>query len=170
MNRFLNLAASMALVATACGSLNHPSHPVDLPLRYHDSKSGFTFYLPDSWRGYSVLHKQWEGQTYVSANDTTITMARGPVIVLRHPDWTARKIYQDITLVVYTRSQWDGEKQGKFSCTYFAGGTMVELWHNHKYVFAMSTHEGKAELEGWQEVNQIVSRNVEANAPRLYPQ
>jgi hypothetical protein len=141
-----------------------------LPLRYHDTKTGFTFYLPETWRGYSVLHKEWQGQNYVPANDEYITVTCGPVFVLRHPHWTASKMYQDMTLVVYTRSQWDGEKQGKFSCTYFAGGTMVELWHNHNYVFAMSTHEGKAELEGWQEVNEIVTQNVQASPPHLYPQ
>ena len=57
--------------------------------------------------------------------------------------------------------------QGNFS---FAGGTMVELWRNHNYVLAMSTHEGKAELEGWQEVNAIVGQNVQASPPRLCPQ
>ncbi len=170
MNRLSYLASITALLATACGSLNHPSHPADLPPRYHDSKSGLTFYLPKSWRGYSVLHEEWQGLHYVPAKDENITVARGPVFVLRHPHWTATKMYQDITLVVYTRSQWDGEKQGKFCCTYFAGGTMVELWHNDNYVFAMSTHEGKAELEGWQEVNQIVSQNVQASQPHLYPE
>ncbi len=160
----------MALLATACGSFTHPHHPVGLPLRYHDTKCGFTFYLPDSWRGYSVLHGQWEGQTYVSANDTTITVTRGPVILLRHPQWNPTEPHQDITFVVYTRSQWDAERQGKFSCTYYAGGTMVEIWHSPKYVFSMSTHDSKAELKGWREVNEIVSQNVQANAPPLYPQ
>ena len=160
----------MALLATACVSLNHPNHPPGLPLRFYDSKTGFTFYLPETWRGYSVLHNEWQGQTYLPAKDENLTVTRGPVLVLRHPHWAPTKMYQDITLVVYTRSEWDEEKQGKFSCTYFAGGTMVELWHNHNYVLAMSTHEGKAELEGWQEVNQIVSQNVQARPPRLYPQ
>jgi hypothetical protein len=170
MRRLLFLSTTTAFLATACGTSNPPGHPAGFPLRYHDTKTGFTFYLPETWRGYSVLHNEWLGQTYVPANDENITVTRGPVFVLRHPHWTASKMYQDMTLVVYTRSQWDGEKQGTFSCTYFAGGTMVELWHNHNYVLAMSTHEGKAELEGWQEVNEIVSQNVQTSPPHVYPQ
>ena len=170
MRRLFFLSTTTAFLATACGTSNPPGHPAGLPLRYHDAKTGFTFYLPETWRGYSVLHEEWQGTTYVPAKDETVTVARGPVIVFRHPKWTAGKPYQDMTIVVYTRSQWDGEKQGTFSCTYFAGGTMVELWHNHNYVLAMSTHEGKAELEGWQEVNEIVSQNVQTSPPHVYPQ
>jgi hypothetical protein len=170
VNRFLYVPAIAALFAVGCGSLNHPSHPAGLALRYHDGKFGFTFYLPESWRGYSVLHKQWQGQTYIPAHDTNITVTRGPVIVLRHPQWKASEPHQDITFLVYTRKQWDGERQGKFSSTYYAGGTMVEMWHSPKYVFTMSTHDGKAELKSWREVNEIVSQNVQANGPPLYPQ
>ncbi len=170
MNKLFHTSMITALLATGCQSFTPPGHPSGLPLRYHDTKSGFTFYLPDSWSGYSVLHKEWHGTTYVPAKDEAVTVARGPVLVFRHPKWTASKPYQDMTVVVYTRSQWHAERQGVGSCTYFAGGTMVEIGHNRNYVFAMSTHEGKAELEGWREVNQIVSQNVQANAPRLYPQ
>ncbi len=170
MNRLLYLPAITGLLATACGSFSPPSHPAGLALRYHEPKSGFIFYLPESWCGFSVLHKEWLGQTYVAANDTTITVTRGPVIVLRHPQGTVGEPHQDITFLVYTRSQWDGEHQGKFSSTYYAGGTMVEIWHSRKHVFAMSTHDSKAELNGWREVNEIVSQNVQANEPRLYPQ
>jgi hypothetical protein len=168
MNKLLCASALMALFAIACGCLNPPSHPAGLGVRYHDTQSGFTFYLPATWRGYSVLNKQWEGQTYLPANDTTVTVAHGPVIVLRHPRWTISEPRQDITFLVYTHTQWDEEHQGKCSCTYYAGGTMLEMWHNHTYVFAMSTHDSKAELNGWREVNEIVSQNVRANAPRLY--
>ncbi len=159
-----------ALLPTACRSPGHPSQPTGLAVRYHDTKSGFTFYLPDSWRGYSVLHKQWEGQTYLPANDATITVTHGPVIVLRHPRWKASEPHQDITFLLYTRSQWDAEHQGKFSSTYYAGGTMVEMWHSRKYVFAVSTHDSKAELNGWREVSEVVSQNLQANPPHLYPE
>jgi len=169
-NKLLYIITTTALLATACQSFNPPSDSTGSALRYHNTQSGFTFFLPASWRGYSVLNKQWEGQTYLPANDTTLTVAHGPVIVLRHPQWTVSDPYQDITFLVYTRSQWDGEKLGKFSSTFYAGGTMVEMWHNHKYVFAMSTHDGKAELIGWREVNEIVSQNVHANAQHLYPE
>jgi hypothetical protein len=170
MNKLLYISAITALLTTACESFNPPSHPPGSALRYHNAKSGFTFFMPASWRGYSVLHEQWEAQTYLPANDTTLIVAHGPVIVLRHPHWTVSEPYQDITFLVYTRSQWDAEKQGKFCSTYFAGGTMVEMWHNRKYVFAMSTHESKSELNGWREVSEIVSHNLHAYEPPLYPE
>src|ERR1039458_1113211 len=87
-------------------ALNHPS---GLPVLYHNTQYDFTFFLPASWLGYSVLARQWmdeaiterlmssqgysefaqqwDGETYLPAADRTAIMEHGPMIVLRHPQW-----------------------------------------------------------------------------------
>ncbi|HXC36122.1 MAG TPA: hypothetical protein VNV43_09625 [Candidatus Acidoferrales bacterium] len=52
---FLCLALILAVGLIGCSSVYN--HPADLPIRYHNAKYDFTFYLPNSWRGYSVLTK-----------------------------------------------------------------------------------------------------------------
>jgi hypothetical protein len=140
-----------------------------VPVRYYNAQYDFTFFLPASWRGYSVLHKEWQGTIYVREKDETVVVATGPVLVFRHPKWTASKPYQDMTIVIYTRSQWYNERLGEGGCNYFAGGTMVEVCHNASYVFAMSTQEAKGEDNGWQDTSVIVSQNIQANEPLLAP-
>ena len=78
MNKVLYISAITALLTIACKSFNPPNHSPALALRYHDAASGLTFLLPATWQGYAVLLKHWEGQTYLPANDTTLTAAHGP--------------------------------------------------------------------------------------------
>ncbi len=92
------------------------------------------------------------------------------MIVLRHPQWRANDLYEDIPIMVFTRSQWESDKQGRFSIG--AGGFDQELWHNEEYVFGMSSRCNAADnVKGWREVAAIVEGNQAANnMPRSYPQ
>ena len=158
----------MALLASGCA--NAPTHPSALPLCYHNKEYALVFFLPASWQGYSVLLQQWEGISYSPAKDATAVTAQGPMIVLRNPQWKADDPYQDIPIMVFTRSQWDSNKQGRFGIG--AGGFDEEMWHNQKYVFGMSSRYNAADdVKGWKEVADIVEQNHAAhNMPRLYPQ
>jgi hypothetical protein len=169
MKKLLYTSIVTALLATGCGSLNAPNHPSGLPLLYHNAHYDFTFYLPASWQGYSVLVEQWQGTSYLPGKDTTAVTAQGPMIVLRHPQWRAGDRYQDIPIMVFTRSQWDSDQNGRFGIG--AGGFDEEMWHNEKYVFGMSSrYNGADSVKGWKEVADIVERNRAANKmPRLYP-
>jgi hypothetical protein len=40
---------------------------------------------------------------------------------------------------------------------------MDELWHNRKYMFAMSSRYTWGEVEGWEEVREIVEQNRATN-------
>src|SRR5437762_13659780 len=126
MKKRLHISIVTALLASGCA--NAPTHPSALPLRYHHKEYGLLFFLPPSWQGCSVLLQQWEGISYSPAKDATEVTAQGPMIVLRHPRWTADDPYQDIPLMVFTRSQWDSDKQGRFGIGY--GGFGGELWYN----------------------------------------
>lgn len=112
--------------------------------------------------------EQWEGTTYSPALDKTIVVGHGRVITLRHPQWRANTLYQDIPILVFTRAQWD---DGIWPSLY-AGGTMGELWHNQNYVFAMSSrYNADQQVKGWKEVNKIVEQNCNSNKmARLYPE
>lgn len=159
MTKLLYTSTIIVLLATGCGNLNAPSHPADLPLRYYNAQYNFTFFLPVSWERYSVLTQQW-----VPAYSAT--PEHGPTIVLRHPQWKASAPYHDIRILVFTRRQWEADKQGKIS--YGAGGVEEEVGHNDKYVFATWSRFYWDELKGWKEAGDIVNRNMAANAPHLH--
>lgn len=158
------------LLATGCGSLNVPNHPSDLPLRYHNAQYGLTFFLPSNWQGYSVLTQQWNSERYSPAADKTVVADHGPMITLRHPQWEASALYQDIPILVFTRSQWDALHQGKIWPSLYAGGVMDEMWHNRRFVFGISSrYNANDSVKDWKEVADVVERNRAANdATRLY--
>ncbi len=173
------------------GGADDRDHQSAAQVLYHNARYNFTFSLPASWRGYSVLAQQWEGQTYMpaairerasmisaslicvdmasSARDEVVVTEHGPIIVLRHPQWKASDPYQDIHILVFTRSQWEAHHQGRFGGI-GAGGVEEEIGHNSKYVFAISSRFNAADsVKGWKEATDIVGRHMAANAPRLHP-
>jgi hypothetical protein len=171
MRILIPLSVIVALLAAGCASLDVASRPSGLRLRYYDARSGLTFFLPTSWRNYSVSTQQMEDQGYSSSEDKDITVGYTPMITLRHPQWQASVPYQDIPILVFTRAQWDALHNGELWPSLFAGGLMVELWHSERFVFAMSNRYNWAdEMRGCKEVAKIVEQNRAANKmPDLYP-
>lgn len=157
----LQVLALAALLATGCASPNTAQPPSHLPLRYHNAQFGFTFFLPADWKGYSAFIEQWKGRSYLPAKNTTEVTARGPLIVLRHPQWRAEAPRQDIPILVYTREQWEAGTEDK--AFPYAGGVIDELWHNEHYVFALYSRYNWAELKGGEEVAKILEQNSAAN-------
>lgn len=169
MKSLLCVPAISALLVSGCGGVNVSDHPSDAPLVYRNPQYDFTFSLPAGWRGYSVLRQQWDGVSYSPAKDTTAVIAHGTIIVLRHPQWQADDPWQDIPIMVFTRGQWEADKQGRFSIG--AGGFDEEIGHNRKYVFGISSRFNAADsVKGWREATDIVDRNRAANAPHLHPE
>lgn len=165
--RRLSLAFAMAFLGAGCRSPNSSERSCDQPLCYHNAQYRFSFCLPASWRGYAVLVQQWEGQTYFAALDRTVVTERGPILVLRHPQWTASDPYQDIPILVFTRRQWETHHAG----TVGAGGVDEEISHNSKYVFAISSrYNADDSVKGWRETTYMVERNRTAHEPHLYPE
>jgi hypothetical protein len=140
----------------------------NLPLRYHNSQYDFTFSLPASWQGYLVLAEQWDGGDLSPAQDKIIYTEHGQQITLRHPQWKTNDLYQDIPIIVFNRKQWD---EGVWPNIY-AGGVMDEMWHNRKYVFAISSrYNADDEVKGGQEATDIIKQNCAANdMPHLHPE
>lgn len=147
-------------------------HPADLPVVYRNARYHLTFWLPESWKGYLVLIQQLDDEVYSPAADKLIIVGHNPMITLRHPGWQASAPYQDIPILIFTRNQWDDLNHGSLWPSLFAGGAMDELWHNQKYVFAMSSRYNAAdEVQGEKEVKDIISRNCATHTePHLYPE
>jgi hypothetical protein len=122
---------------------------------YKDTKYGFSFKLPASWKGYSIITDQWEG----IANDNGSTVDEtGPIISIRDPKWTKETPRQDIPLMVFTLNQWNSLKQGVFH----VGAAPVdptELGRNNYYVFALPARYNYAFLPGYEDVEKILANN-----------
>ena len=170
------LVCGTALLAASCHSLKTASQPSGLPLRYHNAQYGLTFFLPAGWRGYSVLVQQWDAPLHSADYQSEVGRESGPIIVLRNPHWRVDDHYQDIPIMVFTRSQWADEEQQRFFP--YACGLIGELWHNPKYVFGMWTryedldiqNNSGAEVKGVGEARDIIKGNRAANdMPPLYP-
>src|SRR5512133_1678455 len=171
------IVCSAALVASGCHSLETASHPSGLPIGYRNAQCGLTFFLPASWQGYSVLIQEWDAPLHSADYQTEVGRERGPIIVLRHPHWKESDHYQDIPIMVFSRSQWAAEEQQRFFP--YACGLIGELWHNPRYVFGLYTRyqdldiqsNHGMEVKGAEEVAEIIERNRACNdMPRLYPQ
>lgn len=158
------------LLATGCSSRKTAKYPDGLPVCYHNWQNGLTFYLPASWRGYSVSIMQLEDQKYSPAQDERITVSYTPMITLQNPTSCESSPYQDIPILVFTRAQWDDLNHADLWPSYFAGGVMDELWHNQKYVFAMSSrYNAEDDVRGCAEVARIIEQNRAANKmPEVY--
>ena len=166
----LRLSVIVALLTAGCASMDDANQPSGLPLRYHSARYGLTFYLPISWRGYSVSVQQLDDVRYSPAEDRQVIVGHTPMITLRHPQRQAGTRYQDIPILVFTRAQWAALHHGALWPSLFAGGVMDELWHSQRFVLAMSSRYNAAdEVKGWKEVAEIVEQNRTANKmPHLY--
>ena len=172
MRKLLQISVVAVLLTPGCPSVNVASQPTDLPLRYHDARYDLTFCLPASWRDYSVSIQQLEDERYSAAKDKPIIVGHTPMITLRHRRWQADAPYQDIPILVYTRVQWDALHHGELWPSVFAGGTMDELWHTERFVFAISSRSNAADkIRGWRETADVVEQNRAANKMlHLYPE
>jgi hypothetical protein len=141
--------------------------PAGLPVRYHDAKYDFLFFLPADWNGHSVLMKEWHADLHSTDYQAVIGREHGPIILLRHPQWKADQPHQDIPILVFTRDQWEAVIPQRLFVG--AGGTIDEISHSAKYVFAINSRHNWTELEGWQETGRIVQQNMTAGRPHLVP-
>ena len=122
-------------------------------IKYVNTKYRFAFSLPRSWKGHSVVAGRWQ--------DTPQDQVRqsGPEITLRHPQWTDENRRQNITIMVFTHSQWNSLQQGDFDVSASSVGP-GELGRNRRYVFAMPPRMIDSDNSyGWEEVVKIMQSN-----------
>ncbi|MFA5052934.1 MAG: hypothetical protein WC565_02675 [Parcubacteria group bacterium] len=123
-------------------------------LEYRNDTYGFYFTLPDSWEGYSIVKGGWEGNFIDSSSGTT----SGPLLSIRHPDWSEDVPRQDIPIMIFTHSEWEAVVAERLS----VGAAPIppsELGQNTNYVFALPARYNFAFPVGFEEVEQIIAGN-----------
>lgn len=128
---------------------------------HRDAKYGFSFALPKSWAGYSIVTEEWEGNALAGQGQGTQangTAEAGPLIIIRHPRWTEESKRQDIPVMVFTRSQWDALQEGRFHIGAAPIGPSL-LGRNDDYVFALPARYNYAFPPGFEEVEEILKGN-----------
>ncbi|PTQ55467.1 MAG: Regulatory sensor-transducer, BlaR1/MecR1 family [Candidatus Carbobacillus altaicus] len=119
------------------------------PVVYKNTRYGFYFYLPESWKGYSIVEEQWEGTSSGERIET------GPQLLIRHPNWTQKNQRQDIPIMVFTHEQWNALQNGDFSVSAAPIGPS-KLGSNSVYVFALPARYNDAFQAGFEEVEEIL--------------
>lgn len=120
-------------------------------VKYKNNQYGFSFTLPKSWKGYSIVTEEWEG--YAPGGEEP--SETGSLILIRHPQWTKETQRQDIPIMVLTSSQWDALQRGEFHI----GAAPInpsELGRNGKYVFALPARYNYSFPPGFEEVEEIL--------------
>jgi hypothetical protein len=128
--------------------------PLTDSITYTNAKYGFTFTLPKSWKGFSIVKGKWEGNDVKSGAITET----GPMISIRHPLWKATNVRQDIPIFVFTTTQWNSLT----ASTFHIGAAPIppsELGHNSNYVFALPARYNFAFPTGFEEVQKILDGN-----------
>ena len=122
-------------------------------LEYRNTQYGFSFSLPASWKGYSIVMDQWQG--YISGQLGDELAQQGPLISIRHPLWTSANPRQDIPVMVFTFAQWDSLQRNEFHIGAAPIGPS-ELGRNTQSVFALPARYNFAFPAGWEEVQKIL--------------
>jgi len=124
---------------------------------YTNQQYRFRLYLPQTWKGYSIALREWEGgdgKTY-QPGETMPPPKKGPLITIRHPLSTIENPRQDFEIMAFTRAQWRLVEEDKVILSASPAGP-YELGRNAKYVFALPPRFNGAGIDGWQEVNEII--------------
>jgi len=119
---------------------------------YANEQYGFLFKLPVSWQDYSIIEDEWVGEVNGKVTE------EGPMLSIRHPEWTTEHPRQDIPIMIFTIEQWESMQSEKFHIGAAPIGPK-ELARNEKYVFALPARYNFAFLPGYEEVEEIVERN-----------
>ena len=129
---------------------------------YKNTQYGFTFPLPESWKDYKIITREWEGLSLADLNEGEV-VETGPMISIRHPKWTSEDQRQDIPMMIFTLDQWKSLEQEKF---HIGAAPMEpkELARNSKFVFALPARYNYAFPMGYEEVEKILEDNpLQAN-------
>jgi len=136
----------MLLAGCTAGNRNVNEDPVV----YRNSRYGFTFDLPASWKGYKIIEKKWEGITIGGKR-----LKNGAVIIIRHPLWTKETPRQDIPVMIFTHDDFKRVQDETMSVS-AAPVPPTELGRNRKYIFALPPRYNFAFPEGFEEVSKIL--------------
>jgi hypothetical protein len=125
---------------------------------YQNPQYGFQFSLPLGWEDYQIISEKWEGHAIGGSQGDTLVES-GPMIVIRHPQWTSQNQRQDIPIMIFTIEQWNSLQKEEFHIGAAPIGPR-ELARNTSYVFALPARYNFAFPEGYEEVESILEGNA----------
>lgn len=134
--------------------INNQQNNQTSSIEYRNMQYGFSFTLPVSWKGYSIITGEWEGYTLDNPQGD-VTTEKGLMISIRHPQWTSQTPRQDIPIMVLTVNQWNLIQQEKLSVGAAPFGPS-ELGRNSRYVFVLPARYNYAFPTGYEEVEKIL--------------
>jgi len=127
---------------------------------YNNSDYGVEVALPETWEGYKIIQDNWEGYMLNDSGEQVLSNTfTGPIIVIRHPDWTEEMPRQDIPVMVFTKDQWNDLIHDVFDVGQ-ASMAPKALSENQNYVFALSAQYNDEYLTGFEEVLSIVENGA----------
>lgn len=126
----------------------------DTAITYENDQYGFSFTLPKSWQGYTLVTGVWNGIDLESGKQTE----SGPMISIRHPAWVQKNPRQDIPIMIFTLQQWQAVQNEMLSVG-AAPMPPSALGQNAAYVFALPARYNFAFPEGHEEVEEIIEGN-----------
>ncbi|MBW6441255.1 hypothetical protein K0B03_04505 [Patescibacteria group bacterium] len=119
---------------------------------YQNEEYGFEITLLDSWKGYSILTESWNGTTL----DEKSLEYQGPKIVIRNSKWSESQSWQDIPILVFTKSEWHLIEDNNLNISAAPIGPS-KLAENQKYVFVLPPRwVGFSDVLGQDEAQKIV--------------
>lgn len=128
-------------------------------IEYINTTYGFSFYLPETWKGYVVIEDEWEGYSLgTQSSGGQVVTETGPFITLRHPDWEYKSPKQDMPIMVLTLMQWRNLSEDKFHIGAAPIGP-TELGRNSRYVFALPARYNYSFSDGYEEVEELLKKN-----------
>lgn len=119
---------------------------------YLNTQYGFSITLPESWKGYKVVNREWTGL----ATGGSQPVETGKMISIRHPLWAEQKPRQDIPIMIFTTRQWNSLQKRDFHIGAAPMGPS-ELARNTSYVFALPARYNYAFPTGFEEVEKILA-------------
>lgn len=152
------ILTAIALIAIVATSLLRGQSLADAEkgVIYRNDQYGFTFGLPETWNGFSIVTSTWQGLVPGPQGEEPVEV--GPLISIRHPQWTPQNMRQDIPIMIFTIDQWDLLQQDQFHIGAAPIGPR-ELGRNNDYVFALPARYNFAFPEGFEEVEEIIESN-----------
>ncbi|MEZ7820920.1 MAG: MliC family protein [Patescibacteria group bacterium] len=137
---------------------NNNNQETDKNINYKNTEYGFIFNLPNSWKNYSIVKEDWIANYFDSNSNQSDKTVSGPIIKIRHPEWTKESPRQDIPIMVFTVNQWDLLEKD----TIHIGAAPInpaKIGMNSKYIFALPARYNFAFLTGFEEVEDIIKNN-----------
>ena len=125
---------------------------------YRNSGYGFKMIFPETWKGFTVQEKTWQGWKIDGSGTGKIGDYSGTLVVIRNPQTTTSQQYQDIPIMVFTHQVW-AMVSGDNPIVAISAAPIGpdEVGENSKYVFATPPRwYGFTDAIGFEEAVKIV--------------